>query len=158
MKLARSATYAIALALDNLDGVVSSIYTFPGSSQPTGIVKDFDEPVRSAAPGLASLHAHGGTPLTNCLPHAPAALVDVEHVTRRIMIIITDGGPDNPQACASIIKRAQAHGVEVVGVGIGGMSQDALLSFCPEALSIEDMRQLAPVVIRLLTKRLLAAT
>lgn len=112
IKVAAQALYATALSMSGIDGLQLSAMTFPGNS----IVLRPNENARRHQSRF-ELGAWGSTPMTEALQVGTRMLVQ-SGKARLIMIVLTDGRPDNHDTSATAIAAAQAQGIEVYGVGI----------------------------------------
>lgn len=82
------------------------------------VFKDWNEPMNVALPRFSSTVAEGGTPLEDGIQYALQALSDRKE-QHRLVIVVTDGAPNNPGVCARLIRIGAEHGVSTIGVGIG---------------------------------------
>ena len=90
--------------------------------------------------------AHGSTPLTEALWWVLGMLsTRPEH--RKVVLVVTDGYPDDPETAKETITAAQRMGMEVLGIGIDA---PAISSIIPCAETITDIRELAPAMFRIL--------
>lgn len=115
--VAREASLAIALALEGIPGVNPAVTYFCGYS---------DDPVRSALRHgeSARRHAHrfiessrGYTPMAEAIWHGAFELTKTRE-SRRILIVITDGDPDNDLACRKVLELCGNSAIETIGIGI----------------------------------------
>jgi Mg-chelatase subunit ChlD len=85
-------------------------------------VKAFRDPWQEARGWVGSMvsAASGGTSMMPAIPDAAARLRNQHGVSRRILIVLTDGEDGWPrQSVRAAVKGAVAQGVEVVMLGIG---------------------------------------
>jgi cobalamin biosynthesis protein CobT len=115
--VAREASLAIALALEGIPGVNPAVTYFCGHG---------DDPVRSALRHgeSARRQAHrfiessrGYTPMAEAIWHGAFELTKTRE-TRRILIVITDGDPDNDVACRKVLELCENSAIETIGIGI----------------------------------------
>nr|WP_276570278.1 VWA domain-containing protein [Thiocystis minor] len=59
----------------------------------------------------------GGTPLTQALWYAAADLLQRQE-RKRVILVMTDGKPDDVIGATNIIEQCQATGIEIAGIGI----------------------------------------
>ena len=130
-------------------------FTFPGRTWAQWLLahKHFDQPMRLAKNTLGSLAdmANGGTPLADGVYIGGARLMK-RREARRIMIIVTDGRPDNEFHAEKAIKYLQAKGVEVAGIGIGS---DYIGEWCNRSVWVDKPDDLASTVMDDFAKMLL---
>lgn len=110
--MASEALYATALALHNIEGIDLGVMTFPGNSQ---VLRFGENPKRMAH--KFQLSSWGGTPMASCITLATRILNDSRRA-RKLMIVLTDGQPDNVTATATAIAVAESMDIELYGVGI----------------------------------------
>ncbi len=157
MDLAGQAVLATALAVEDIDGVSCWAAAFPGR-HPDGVLplKGFAERARRVA-GRFDLAAGGGTPLANALWRAGYELSQRPE-PRRLLVVATDGEPDDVGAAQRIIGRCRASGIEVIGLGIGQSLTEVRAVFGDrDATAIAAMTELAPALFALLERRLTRA-
>jgi len=132
----------IASALEHFQDVETAISHFPGSAWAGRMVhapfiKAFGQPVTSCYAKWPT--ATGGTPLADAYVSAWFNFLHSEK-QRKILIVLTDGMPDNAQAAAKEKAKLTRLGVEVYGVIISkqpypaGMSDDSEQISSPNAL------------------------
>jgi len=109
---ASKALYATAVAMESLDGVDVAVGTFPYFD----VVKPFNVRARRMDSGF-SLDAGGGTPMGQGVQLAQRLLASSDR-KRKLLIVITDGGPNNRAEAQLAILAAERAGVEVFGLGI----------------------------------------
>ena len=71
---------------------------------------------------------------------------------RKIMVVLTDGEPDNAVTAATAIAVAQAQGIEVYGIGI---LTDSVKNLFPQWTVIQQIDQLPTRLVGLLRKKVL---
>lgn len=154
MPLANQAMLALALALDELPGVACWAAAFPGQQDGQVIpLKHFPERAVRIA-GRFELTSGGGTPLAGALLRAGLELI-ARAEPRRLLIVATDGQPDHLDLTRSILSRCRASGLEVLGLGIGqSLAEMEDLFGRRDAVAIQTIHQLAPMLFTLLEQRL----
>lgn len=157
MALANQAVLALALALDYLPGVACWAAAFPGRRDQRVIpLKQFQERASCIA-GRLEVRAHGGTPLAGALLRAGLELIGRSE-PRRLLIVATDGQPEEIDLVCSILARCRASGLEVLGLGIGQALDDVENLFGRrDAVAIQTIQELAPTLFTLLEQRLTQA-
>ena len=118
-RVALEAAMALALALEPMRGVSCAVTAFPSLSgrdnQVTRILSHGDSVVRNA--GAFVQYGRGGTPMTGALWFAAADLL-ARREERKVILTLTDGGPDDFDSAKEMVGKATAAGIEMIGVGI----------------------------------------
>lgn len=149
--VAKHAALSLAVALEGIRNVDSRVVYFPGC------FCEYEEIYRTGQPLIEratyfDLNPRGSTPLAqslmyslNCMPHR-------DRYHRNVIIVITDGEPDNYQFAREMLERAENEGVEVYAVRI---SPDAgsRLNLFKNSYDIGDAGQLPDALIKLLGDR-----
>ena len=152
IELAGAACYSVALALAAIPGISVGVSAFPA---------DYKEDVAATVYPLLrhgkciansfAAEAHGSTPMTEAMWWVLGMLsTRPEH--RKVIFVVTDGYPDDPETAKDTITVAQRMGMNVLGIGIDA---PAISSIIPCAETITDIRELAPAMFRLLQQPLL---
>jgi len=145
--IAREASLAIALALEAIPGVSPAVTYFCGSS---------NDPVRSAVRHGESVkrnvshfveNARGTTPMAEGLWHAAFELSKMGE-DRKLMIVITDGSPDNASACDTVIELCDSAGIETVGIGICHQQVEDLFDCSIVINSVDELRNTLFLLMR----------
>ena len=157
MTLVNQAMLALVLALDDLPGVACWAAAFPGGQEHQVIpLKQFQERASCIA-GRFEVRAHGGTPLAGALLRAGWELIGRSE-PRRLLIVATDGQPEEIDLVRSILARCRASGLEVLGLGIGQALEEVEDLFGRrDAVAIQTLQELAPMLFTLLEQRLTQA-
>ena len=115
INLANRACFAVATALSHIRGVNPAITAFPAVSEANSVfpVMRHGQPL----PDMFDIRASGGTPLAVALWWVLQAMLPLKE-QRKMILVITDGMPDNPLAANNAIGVAQKLGFEVYGLGI----------------------------------------
>ncbi|ENM5835282.1 VWA domain-containing protein [Vibrio metoecus] len=115
------ATYALLSCLDKIEGANSSAYAFSNNR-----VTSLKEPAESFSPGVrarvASLMSLGGTPATQSYWVAVQTLMSMQS-HKKVIIMVTDGGPDDPQSTKNIVTSLKENGVFIICLGVGVSEQ-----------------------------------
>lgn len=153
-QVAASATLALIKALEPINFVSTSVETF-GTESSSNIVykvKDFNESANQCADRLSEHLAYGGgyTPLLTGL-WSGLRSISQRKEARKILIVITDGEPDQRTQCTELINRIRtSDGVEVFGIGIGDANTLVKPLFGEQyAVSIKKIDQLASEIFKL---------
>ena len=131
--VARHALYATALAMESIDGVSVAAAAFPG----TDFVLRFGDRVAGRHDRFA-VSAAGGTPLADALWQLLPALLAREE-PRKLLVVLSDGAPDDPDAAKLALGAAIRAGIEVLGLGI---QTHALASLIPNSGAISHVDEL----------------
>jgi len=148
--IAREASLAIALALDSIPGVSPAVTYFCGAS---------DDPVRSAVRHgeLVKRQVHrfmepvsGYTPMAEGIWYAAYELSKMGE-DRKLMIVITDGDPDNGKACQTVLDLCESAGVETVGIGI---CHNGVEDYFDRSIVIDSADELRTTLFQLMRDKL----
>ncbi len=151
--LAMEAAYAAAVALQSIHRVTRSVSSFPGADGSSAqLILAAGE---NAQAEMFSTTTAGCTPLAQALM-AIAPEVCARKEKRKIVIVKTDGDPDNIDAAKEVIDLYTRSGIEIIGVGMGPDSQGVKFLFDRSAI-INDMTELSPALVSLLTTTLASA-
>lgn len=147
MGLAMQSAMATMLALAGTSGLASACTEFPSITRLTSFSESIHTTKHRYVPRTT-----GCTPLAEALLFAAQDL-GTRRETRKLVITITDGDPDDPDLARKITQRMSAAGVEMLGLGIGA---DYLRHIFPESECIEDVSELSGAIFRLLERKLVA--
>ncbi|MDP2203333.1 MAG: VWA domain-containing protein [Methylicorpusculum sp.] len=115
--LAMDSAVALALALEGISGVNPAITRFPDEyTDNVNPLLKHGQKVRPNASVFSAI-TNGGTPLHTAIWYAAASVMATKE-DRKVIMVLTDGEPDDSDAAKSVIRRCQATGIELVGVGI----------------------------------------
>ena len=135
--------------------VRSEIYSFASSSEDRTPLKKMSAELGEAERinVLKKLYnVPGSTTDFNCLE---AIAENLDNKTKmkirdgelkKIVIVFTDGGSDNPTRVQTVLRNLRDSGVVAVGVGITSEGSPVLSTYAPTAMVVEDARKL-PVVL-----------
>ncbi len=138
-RIALDAAMALALALEPINHVSRAVSAFPGlhgQDQNVTAILSHGERVSTRA-GAFVQDARGGTPMTGALWFAAADLL-ARSEERKVLLILTDGAPNDVRSAKSLVDQAERAGIEMIGVGIG-VNVGRLF---PVALRIDDIADL----------------
>ena len=157
--LASQACFAVATAIGSIKGINLGVTTFPGGCAGSSQSRTHRTVMPVLHHGQAmhprfSITAGGGTPMDAALWWVMQQIYPLSE-PRKMILLITDGEPDNKPATCETIQTALSLGLEVYGVGIQTQSiQDLLPSQnCRVITTIHD---LAPAMFSMLHNALLA--
>lgn len=152
LSIALEASMALALAFEGIAGVSPGITAFPGRDD-TSVFRLLEHGERVRAHSAAfSLRASGTTPMTEAVWFAAAALFRCRE-PRKVLMVMTDGHPNDILSTLEILQRCGHSGIETVGVGLG---IDVSHLF-PVAITINELRELRTQLFALSKAVLLAA-
>ena len=149
--LATSACYAVASALSGIPGINVGVTAFPATTpndipgvcplvrhgQRVGI--DFDVP------------AAGATPLAEALWWIAGQMVPLKEC-RKILLLVTDGLPDNPEKVTEALLVLRQFGIKPVGIAI---CSPALADILPIQAEVNNLNELAGAMFGILHTLLL---
>ncbi|WP_341744818.1 hypothetical protein [Azonexus hydrophilus] len=154
--MAADAALSVAIAMDAVPGVDTSVAAFPYQSgrnhDDVLLVSDFEENFRRIADRFPTIGAQGTTPLAEALLWSGYHLHQSQR-DRKILMVMTDGEPDDREQASAMISLLAASDIEVIGVGMGcdvsGLFQTSE--------SIQNIGDLPKAVFRVLQKQLAKA-
>ena len=154
--VATDAALAVALAMDGVQGVTTSVAAFPytqkGNADDVLLISEFGESFRKVASRFPAVGVQGCTPMAEALLWSGYHL----HATtqnRKILFVITDGQPDTQKSATDVISSLEQSGVEVMGLGI---NVDVSHLFATSGL-LNDINELAMTVFNMLKEKLAKA-
>lgn len=152
IELAIEAALALALALEAIPGVNPSVTKFPYEDT-NDVVPLLRRGQKVRANVAAFLPTTSGyTPLCSALWYLASSVLSArEH--RKIIMVLNDGQPDDLDATKSVIRRCEASGIELIGVGIG-YDTSHLFS---RSIVIHDLSELAVQLFSISRDLLVAA-
>lgn len=152
MPIALEATLALALAFEGIPGVNPGVTAFPGH-QDDSVFRLLEHGQRvNARTGTFSLAATGSTPMTEAIWFGAASLLRCRE-PRKVLMVMTDGQPNDTLSTLELLQRCRDSGIETVGVGLG---LDVSHLF-PIAITINDLSELRAQLFELSKSLLLAA-
>lgn len=152
MPIALEATLALALAFEGIPGVNPGVTAFPGSHDDS-VFRLLEHGQRvNARTGAFSLAATGSTPMTEAIWFGAASLLRCRE-PRKVLMVMTDGQPNDTLSTLELLQRCRDSGIETVGVGLG---LDVSHLF-PIAITINDLSELRAQLFDLSKSLLLAA-
>lgn len=122
-----------------------------------GLIKQFDEPVKTALRRLPSIRGSGLTPLGEAM-HIGAQRIITRPETRKIMVVLTDGraGCEARDDAAvrhaeHVTRKTEKAGIELVGVGI---KDDSLCAIVENTIVVHHLVELPAQLCKLLSRTL----
>lgn len=135
--IANEAALALAMALEGIPGVVPAVSYFPGIHQEVSIALLPKQSVRHRA-ACFDQKPRGCTPMAQAMWFAANSLL-AQKQKRKLMIVLTDGDPDDWAATHDIVDRCRRSGFELLGIGIQTRSVE---KFFPQGIVINDVKDL----------------
>ena len=135
--VANEAALALAMALEGIPGVVPAVSYFPGIHQDVSIALLPKQSVRHRA-ACFDQKPRGCTPMAQAMWFAANSLL-AQKQKRKLMIVLTDGDPDDWAATHDIVDRCRRSGFELLGIGIQTRSVE---KFFPQSIVINDVKDL----------------
>ncbi|EGR0682605.1 TPA: VWA domain-containing protein [Vibrio cholerae] len=135
--VANEAALALAMALEGIPGVVPAVSYFPGIHQEVSIALLPKQSVRHRA-ACFDQKPRGCTPMAQAMWSAANSLL-AQKQKRKLMIVLTDGDPDDWAATHDIVDRCRRSGFELLGIGIQTRSVE---KFFPQSIVINDVKDL----------------
>ncbi|WP_272570341.1 VWA domain-containing protein [Providencia sp. PROV255] len=126
---AEAAVVSLLFALDGIKGVSTSAYHFPhATANNVGLLKAREQSFRAAVNAKQfGISANGCTPLEQALWPAFSDLLNAR-ADRHVMVVVTDGKPDNSAPVIQMVNDAKKEGVIVIGIGFGGANASLMNS------------------------------
>jgi hypothetical protein len=144
--LAWEATLALVMALEAIPGVNPAITAFPGrDGESTRVYRMLPHGRRlQSVKDRIGTDLDGSTPLAEALHYGAFAVLGTPE-KRKILLVLTDGIPDDLDAAQAVLKAIREAGIEVHGIGL---DIDVRPVF-GEALWIQDVSDLSRQIFRL---------
>jgi len=152
IKIAREATYAIADALDLIPGVAVTTAAFPSTRNRILVITPFGKSVKRTQDAYG-IEATGGTPMLEAINWARTKMMQRTE-PRKICLVITDGGPSDPQRVKKTIKKMEREGIEMMGIWI----QSRVDSLFETSIMINNVSELTKNLFKLFEKKLVKKT
>lgn len=155
MQVAKEASLAISLAMKEIPGVSVATAAFPSHYTADGVLPltCFGETPLATAGRYEALSASGGTPMTEAIWYAAHQLAQRDE-PRKLILVVTDGQPNDRNSCAKAIQVVGNCGVEIMGLGI---STDSVTDLFPVSATVQEIGELAPAMFQMLQSALLKA-
>jgi cobaltochelatase CobT len=136
---ANEAALALALALEGIPGVRCGASYFPGYYSDVETALPLGQSVRNNAV-LFDQKPRGTTPMAEALWYVANQLI-YRQEERKIIIVITDGDPDDLEQTREIISLCYRGSIELVGVGIHTSSVEQLFRRCVVVNNLASLRE-----------------
>jgi len=160
MDEAEGALYAVLQALENIPLVTTGAMSFPerghDGNERCALIKGHRERLINAVQQKGfGAYVQGCTPLSQALWPAATDLI-VAKGERKILFVITDGEPDNAFTASNMIKRCEASGIEVIGLGFGGANAQVMSNLFTHYRAIGTVANLKDALFGLVREALAA--
>jgi len=154
IQLAAEAALATLLAFD-IQGISTQVATFPVAGIVNGyrdddgvaVIKGWNESPRYLGGRIQSLSTDGSTPMAQAILWAACDLLKRDEESRHVLLVVTDGDPDDVEATSEVIELARASGVHVLGLGINSDTKPLFGTKCSAVIS--EIKELAGSMIKL---------
>lgn len=155
MELAMNSALSITAALKSIPKLSAASAVFPGFGSTSATeMTGFDDSMLSTAGYYPVISAHGMTPLYEALVWTAMELHERKE-SRKILIVITDGDPNEMQLSVDMIGKLRKSGVEVYGIGLRTRPELMTDLFLDRfSVSVESDDQLANATFSLLENTL----
>jgi uncharacterized protein YegL len=147
--ISNPAMFAIHHAMFGLKGaaVASVEFAGHGNRPDCNVICDFKEKPTS---DKFNIGVSGGTPTHNGLWTARSMLL-ARPEPRKIILVITDGEPDNHMTTEEATKKVMAEGIEIAAIGIGCNS---VKNFWPNHAVINSIQELPKKMFEIMDRLL----
>ncbi len=150
INLAKQACFAVTTALSRIRGVNPAVTAFPATTATNSVFPIMQH--GQAVPDLFDIRASGGTPLAGAMWWVLQNMLPLKE-QRKMILVITDGMPDNPLAANNAIEVAQKLSFEIYGLGIRDEHITRLLPHTSKV--VNDLPDLVPAMFAMLQVALL---
>ena len=145
--VAMNSAMALMQSLEGIKGVSTAAAVFPYHVTLTGFEEKLPMTQHRYEPA-----AMGGTPLTEALLWSVKHHLSGRREKRKILIVLTDGAPNDQDSARAVIKKAQRHDIEVIGVGI---ELPMVRDLFDTATVIDDVNELPNRLFELIHRKLI---
>lgn len=155
IELAVQAAYVVAKCLQTMKGIVTTVAAFPhGDDERVLEVKPFNLP--PVFDRFGQVYANNNTPTAEVVMWGIQRLFPRKE-ERKVMIIFTDGRPNNYHTAARAVKKAMEMGIEVYVIALNDPNKNRSGGFIDGDLvsPIAKIEDLGPAIIKLLRKALI---
>lgn len=146
MTVANQALMSILLALKGIQGVRSMAYMY--SNFVAHVCNFSDAFTRNSRMVIST---DGSTPTGDAVQHAMTLFSP--NAKRKILLLLTDGEPDDSSYFRASVKLLKQQGIEIVGVGILDDSLSRDMS-ADEHIIVNDLSELSPKLFKILRDKL----
>ena len=118
LPLALDAAMALSMAFEGIPGVNLGITAFPGNDERSVYTLLRHSQRLRPNVGAFALTAYSTTPMAEAVWFAAASLLMCRE-PRKVVMVLTDGAPNDSLSALDILDRCQRSGIEAVGIGLG---------------------------------------
>ena len=150
--IANQAAMALGLALEGIPNVNPAISFFGGNSADDAIRIGLKhgERFNSAIEARFTVTPWGCTPMAEAVWYAGYELAQTRE-ERKLLIVLSDGGPDCDQSTHDALKLFASGGVEMIGIGI---MDNAISRFIDNSVVINDLGDLRQTLFAMIQQSL----
>ncbi len=148
-QIANEVALSLALALRGRRHIQSDVTYFPGAICEYDVVAKHGQNIISRAAYFDQI-PRGSTPLTQALHYAVEQFKEVGKYQRDIILVITDGDPDNPDSVQKLLHDIEQCGVEVYVIKIGETRNERAQAIFPRLTTLSDASELSSALVKLL--------
>ena len=123
IQLACRITLALAEGFKRIPGTKTAIDLFPGTGSGSMNLLPFGGQISRARDQVSSIKATGSTPLAQAVKGIMPTLLQ-QKTERKILLIVSDGRPNDVKDAVAAITRCIAEGIEVLGIGLGPQGRE----------------------------------
>jgi len=116
IEVGQRAVLASALAMESIPGTAIQTAAFPYGSHDVLMLTPFGQSIQQTSSAYR-VGCDGGTPMAEAMLWAGHELLKRTE-PRKILLVATDGDPDNVDAVLELVERFQGSGIEVYALGI----------------------------------------
>ncbi|WP_210467441.1 vWA domain-containing protein [Vibrio crassostreae] len=127
----KNSAWTLIDTLSTIQGVDTCAYAFGTTVSKSGVseIKSWPESSKVASERISTLCAGGhSTPLFPALEASERAFMFSSDSKPNIIIVLTDGGPNNIETCSTKICEFRHDGVRVIGIGVGSGVDSRMMS------------------------------
>ena len=148
-KVASKTALSLSIALNNINGINLGVTYFSKNNYGSpllSVIKHGDSVDPFNAGMFIASKPMGGTPMAEAVMYGASELVNTKE-DKKILMIVTDGYPDNLPSTENVIALCRDGDFIVIGIGIYTSS---IADFCDQFVVIENVNQLSNAFIELL--------
>ena len=153
LTLAVNAVLGLCGGLSDIHGLSTAAAMFPayigGDSNGVQVLSQFGETIRASAPRFSGVAVCGCTPMAEAMMWAGYQLVQ-QPEDRKVLMLATDGDPDNKESTRTMIRMLEQEGIEVMALGIN--TDPVLFS---NRRRIDSIKEMPRAVFEMLQQQLL---
>ena len=152
-EVANHMALSLALAMEGVRNLDLRVAYFPGN------FCEYEEVYRTGQPLVEratyfDLRPRGCTPLAQTLLSCISQMPDTDRYHRNIIVVITDGEPDNYSFAESMIAKAEAKGIEIHALRVSDRLK--LRDLFNSCIDVKDASELPKAMTELLADRIFA--